>query len=705
MSRVAIFVSVTMLIIMFQTDGMAEAKNTADNQRTVQGNAQVRCGNSSSGNTSGTSGRVPCGSPGCARRNDMPRPYPIPDKKRTKVRTVRKRGRRGRKSVGGCAEKCRQDEKSPAQESETEILTRKIGSGPILEHYIKRMGVVPIIDRMVPAHPGRKISHGEMVAGLMVYLLNGGRALYRMEKWAGETAIPGHVFPQYEPGDWTDDRIDDTLDEIFRSGPEHVQGAVSANMVREFDLRLDQIHYDTTSVSMWGTYDPAAGQPAVVITFGYSKDHRPDLRQIVVGTAVTGDGGVPLISGTHDGNTSDSVLPVSYWERLRQTAGTSSFCFIGDSKIASEETLAEICGQDGQFLAPLPMTEPEQKRLIAKLGENELKFVPADPKNAEKPKPVYEKRTDRPGNRRRKEGKPEKPDRYEVCEETRLITDTRGREHTLRKLVIRSGRLARLHAGTRERRLRKAEAEFRRLRGKLNKRKLTTREAVESAVSGILSGCRVRGLIKADITEHTEILRKQTGRGRPGPNTRYTEERKVIFDISVRRQQPKIEEKALLDGIFLMVANHDSGQWSSSDLLALYKRQYKVERAFRTLKSPLAVSPVLLEKPDRICAMMFVMTLALQLYTLIQREAARELLRRNSPLEGLMPNRIRTWRPQTDELLAAFDNINLVEIVHNGISSSHITDLNPVQTEILLLLGVPVAKYSPGAYTHKSGET
>ncbi|MDM8552345.1 hypothetical protein QUF72_19825, partial [Desulfobacterales bacterium HSG2] len=126
MSKVIIFVSVTILIIMFRTGGMAEAKNTADNQRAVQGNAQVRCGNSSSGNTSGTSGRVPCGSSGCTRRNDMPRPCPIPDKKRTKVKAVRRQGRRGRKAGGKCAEKCRRDGKPSDEESETEILTRRI---------------------------------------------------------------------------------------------------------------------------------------------------------------------------------------------------------------------------------------------------------------------------------------------------------------------------------------------------------------------------------------------------------------------------------------------------------------------------------------------------------------------------------------------------------------------------------------------------
>lgn len=52
--------------------------------------------------------------------------------------------------------------------------------------------------------------------------------------------------------------------------------------------------------------------PAVIITYGHSKDRRPDLRQVVVGIAVSGDGGITLISTTHNGNTSDSVLSESH---------------------------------------------------------------------------------------------------------------------------------------------------------------------------------------------------------------------------------------------------------------------------------------------------------------------------------------------------------------------------------------------------------
>ncbi|MBI1987056.1 MAG: DUF4277 domain-containing protein [Nitrospinae bacterium] len=94
-------------------------------------------------------------------------------------------------------------------ESLSQTITKKVGSAPILNHFIQRMAVVSIIDTLAPSHPNREISHGEAVAALMVYLLNNGRALYRVEGWAEETSILGELFPGYRPEDWTDDRLGD----------------------------------------------------------------------------------------------------------------------------------------------------------------------------------------------------------------------------------------------------------------------------------------------------------------------------------------------------------------------------------------------------------------------------------------------------------------------------------------------------------------
>ena len=103
---------------------------------------------------------------------------------------------------------------------------------------------------------------------------------------------------------------------------------------------------------------------------------------------------------------------------------------------------------------------------------------------------------------------------------------------------------------------------------------------------------------------------------------------------------------------------------------------------------------MLLEKPERIRAMLFIMTLTLQLYTLIQRQAAQELEKRERPLSGLMPNKIQTWRPQTDQLVAAVDNIDVVAGYHDGMLMAGITSLNATQVEILQLLGVALEKYA-----------
>jgi len=99
--------------------------------------------------------------------------------------------------------------------------------------------------------------------------------------------------------------------------------------------------------------------------------------------------------------------------------------------------------------------------------------------------------------------------------------------------------------------------------------------------------------------------------------------------------------------------------------------------------------------------MMFIITLALQLYTLIKRQVQKALEERNRPLEGLMPNRIRTWRPQTNELLAAFDNIQRISHVRGDEIETYVTTLNSLQKEILQLLEIPEEVYSVESIVRK----
>jgi len=270
------------------------------------------------------------------------------------------------------------------------IITQKIGSGPILKHFIERMGIARTIDSMVKTHPNREaLTHGEAVAGLTAYLISGGKALYRVEQWANDDSVANIMFPQYQSSDWTDDRLGDTLDAIYDAGLEGIQGAISANIVSEFGISLNEIHYDTTTVSLYGVYEKGDDDSAVVVTYGHSKDYRPDLRQIKVGLAISGDGNVPLISDTHDGNTSDSVIPVSYWKRLKQIADTRDFVFIGDCKLASKSNMLDIAESGGCFLSLYPMNLALKDYIRQKRLEKEMTFSQIEIEIPEK-KPTYE---------------------------------------------------------------------------------------------------------------------------------------------------------------------------------------------------------------------------------------------------------------------------------------------------------------------------
>ena len=161
------------------------------------------------------------------------------------------------------------------------------------------------------------------------------------------------------------------------------------------------------------------------------------------------------------------------------------FCFIGDCKIATLETLQNICAQGGKVLSPLAMSAAYKKKLVEKLKQKELSFTPVIPEKQEQ-RPIYQRRTERPGNRRKtlsssQQDKAIEQDSYQVCEESWKIEDPQGKEHVLRRLIIRSSELARLHATTRERHLKKAEEELSSLKGKLNRRHLNCREAIQQA--------------------------------------------------------------------------------------------------------------------------------------------------------------------------------------------------------------------------------
>lgn len=133
----------------------------------------------------------------------------------------------------------------------------------------------------------------------------------------------------------SDDRLGRALDHLFQADRAALLTAVVVAVGRRFELSFKRLHNDSTSVSFCEQYrdqrPSRSGRRAPAIVYGYSKDHRPDLKQLLFILTTDADGGIPVQFRTADGNTNDSVTHVETWNTLRAVAGRSDFLYVADS--------------------------------------------------------------------------------------------------------------------------------------------------------------------------------------------------------------------------------------------------------------------------------------------------------------------------------------------------------------------------------------
>ena len=157
-----------------------------------------------------------------------------------------------------------------------------------------------------------------------------------------------------------DDRLGRSLDRLFDSvGPELIL-AVVRHVVQEFAVSLDELHNDSTTVSFYGAYEEAAeegqqrGRRTPAITWGHSKDHRPDLKQLLYILTISEDGGVPVYFTTASGNVVDDRTHCDTWDLLHALVGRPEFLYVADCKLASRDNLSHIATRGGRFVTVLP---------------------------------------------------------------------------------------------------------------------------------------------------------------------------------------------------------------------------------------------------------------------------------------------------------------------------------------------------------------
>jgi len=570
-----------------------------------------------------------------------------------------------------------------------ELIQQHIGSGPILKALIQKMGFIPIIDSNLPADPRRVgPTHGEAVAGMVACLIQGICALYRIEQFAVEEPVLGTLFPHYEAKAWHDDHLGDTLDAIWEFGPGALQGAVTAHLLDRFGVRVDQIHYDTTSFKVFGRYevadetvaaketgadgppdDPVRARTPVRLVRGHSKDHRPDLNQVKGGLAVSADGGVPLLWQAQDGNRADVGTYVEYWLQVKEVVGRSDFLFIGDCKLATQDNLVTIIQQQGRFLAPMPAYAGMQRQLEEWVLTNTVEDLL--PRREASGKEVWYRGFRRPYAL----GTP--AEQSYPCE-VHIVCNPR----------LRAEKQVHL-----ERRLQKTQVFLEGLPKRLGKRALKSREAIAQALEATLKRYHTEDLLTYRIVATETPRKRYRGRGRPGADASYEEVSEVHWTVEWQWLPDLIDKAILLGGYFPLITNDPT--LTTARALSIYKEPYHPEQRFRWLKGAGILAPVLLKQPHRIEAFFFVVGLVLQLLTLVEREAARQIAASGKPMIGLKPNRLPDARPKTEALLHVFRHVTVTQVILAEHPAEIVmSPLTLLQTRVLRLMGLEESVYT-----------
>jgi hypothetical protein len=196
-----------------------------------------------------------------------------------------------------------------------------------VNHFIERLGLPALLEKHVPTRDRRcALAHSAALGVLLRSLIVEREPIYRQGETVHEFAAGCFGLSAEDLAHVDDDRLGRALDRLFDADRAALLTEVAVTAGRNFELALEQLHNDSTSVAFCGQYRAATGRrlrgrSAPAIVYGYSKDHRPDLKQLLFILTVEAESGVPVQFRVADGNTNDSSTHIETWQTLRTLTG------------------------------------------------------------------------------------------------------------------------------------------------------------------------------------------------------------------------------------------------------------------------------------------------------------------------------------------------------------------------------------------------
>ena len=556
-----------------------------------------------------------------------------------------------------------------------ELVSHRLGALPLINHFLDRIGLDGLLERWLPA-PDRRFRLVPAVAIrlVVVNLLVGRSPLYGLGEWAAPYA-PGLLgLPGGDTGWLNDDRVGRALSTLFDADRASLLTELIVGVVAEFGIDTSEMHNDSTTVSAHGQYQtadggPRRGKPTAAVTFGHSKDHRPDLKQLVWILTVSNDGAVPMAYRLADGNTSDDPTHIPTWDALVAVLGRRDFLYVADSKLCSGAAMRHIDGNRGRFVTVLPRSRGEDKWFRDWIQTNQPQWTEAVRLPGERIGDLDRVWSTFPASLPSAEG-------YRIIWVHSTVKAARDQH----------ARQARIEAGVAA-----IDALTTKLAGP--KTRLRTRRAVEAAAAAALADTGAARWLTVTITETIEEDFRQEKRGRPGATTRYRRTTRTRYTISYQARDDVIAYDAASDGCFPLITNDT--HLSDAEVLAAYRYQPNLERRHHLLKSVQNADPLWLRDPGRIEGLFCCQFLALLLGALIERQIRNAMRAAHTSNIPLYPELRACPAPSAERIFAVFADVTRYELHRNGrLVQTFEADLSPLQQQILNLLGVPTTAYT-----------
>lgn len=227
---------------------------------------------------------------------------------------------------------------------------------PLVLGMLRKLEVARLIDTIIPPHPEHVLSCGCGVEALVLAILDGHHALYKVGGRLDERGMLPLLQPGLTRASVHDTRLGQILDALFAAHLNQVFGAIALHALETYAIATPWMHQDTTTISLYGAYEAAAGPTAPRPAYGHPKDGRPDLKQVLLSLGVSGDGGLPLRMGLCDGNTSDSLDVRHAIEESLALGLDGVKGIVADSKAYSQRTLGLCLEQPVGLVTLVPRT-------------------------------------------------------------------------------------------------------------------------------------------------------------------------------------------------------------------------------------------------------------------------------------------------------------------------------------------------------------